>query len=609
MDLSEELSQIFITESNEIIELLDQEIVRLEAEPDNRELLDEVFRAFHTLKGNAGMVGMSRFEKLSHVTEEVLTEIRDGKRKISSDIVTFLLSSLDELKIMLQAIEQTGTDQVESEGTAHEVQAEVDTELSQETGKRKGKEEQASTPVTDEIVAQDGSGGLFPENVEPKHPEEAQPEPSNGADRESEDPEKSPDKTRDTAAAQEDKSKKSATGNKWGKAETSVRVDVSLLDDLMNHVGELLLSRNQIVQYSESVDDSHFSTTCQRFDVVTSDLQEMVMKARMQPIGNVFGRFPRVVRDITRKSGKKVNLKVEGQETEIDNSIIDAIRDPLTHIVRNSLDHGIEDEDTRKNLGKDPTGTLTLKAYHGGGQVVIEISDDGAGIDPEKLRQKVVEKGLMSAEQANSLSDSEAIDLVFLPGFSTAKQVTSISGRGVGMDVVKTNIANAGGRVEVSSILNEGTSLKIHLPLTMSIIDGLQVRIGNERYLIPLSIVRECVELDPEDSSRNQRRKLANVRGEIIPYIRLREFFRLHREDLIGHQLVITEVGDRRFGIVVDEVIGHYQTVIKGLGKVYQKVEGISGSTILEDGAVALILDAPKIVKMAEQEEEELING
>jgi len=262
------------------------------------------------------------------------------------------------------------------------------------------------------------------------------------------------------------------------------------------------------------------------------------MKARLMQVGNVFNRFPRVVRDVTRKNGKKVILKIEGEETELDKTVIDAISDPLTHIVRNAIDHGIETIEARKNAGKDPAGTLILKAYHEGGQVIVEISDDGVGIDPDNLRKKVVEKGLMTTEQVEALSDKEAIELVFLPGFSTAEKVTNISGRGVGMDVVMTNITNIGGRVEIFSKIQQGTTIKINLPLTMSIIDGLLIRIADERYVMPLSLVLECVELQ-RDEGENGRR-VANVRGDMIPYIRLRESFSIARESSALEQLVIT---------------------------------------------------------------------
>lgn len=599
MDQRVELLKIFLDESRENIDLLDQEIINLETDPENKELMDEIFRAFHTLKGNAGIVGMKKFEKFAHIAEEVLTDIRDGNRKIDSDIITFMLDSLDRLKVLHRTMVETGSDEAEvdeqpiPENLTEKKKSNSSKNKSQKTKKSSlGKQEAAR----DEIVADDGSWGIFLENL--KLTEVEQPEKSEIVADKAE--------LKKTGAKKKDATttvkKKAKPAGGWSNPESTIRVNVSLLDNLMNYVGELVLSRNQILEYAESLDDTSFDMTCQRFNMVTNDLQEIVMKARLMQVGNIFNRFPRVVRDVTRKNGKKVILKIEGEETELDKTVIDAISDPLTHIVRNAIDHGIETIEARKNAGKDPAGTLILKAYHEGGQVIVEISDDGAGIDPDFLRKKVVEKGLMTTEQVEALSDKEAIELVFLPGFSTAEKVTNISGRGVGMDVVMTNITNIGGRVEIFSKIQQGTTIKINLPLTMSIIDGLLIRIADERFVMPLSLVLECVELQ-HDEGENGRR-VANVRGDMVPYVRLWESFSIARESSALEQLVITQVGGLRVGFTVDEVIGHYQTVIKTLGKVYRDVEGISGSTILGDGTVALILDIPNLVQGTEIQEQ-----
>lgn len=601
MDQRVELLKIFLDESRENIDLLDQEIINLETDPENKELMDEIFRAFHTLKGNAGIVGMKKFEKFAHIAEEVLTDIRDGNRKIDSDIITFMLDSLDRLKVLHRTMVETGSDEAEvdeqpiPENLTEKKKSSSSKNKSQKTKKSSlGKKEAAR----DEIVADDGSWGIFLENLELTEVE--QPEKSEIVADKAE--LKKTAKKKDATTTVKKKAKPAGVAGGWSNPESTIRVNVSLLDNLMNYVGELVLSRNQILEYAESLDDTSFDMTCQRFNMVTNDLQEIVMKARLMQVGNVFNRFPRVVRDVTRKNGKKIILKIEGEETELDKTVIDAISDPLTHIVRNAIDHGIETIEARKNAGKDPAGTLILKAYHEGGQVIVEISDDGVGIDPDNLRKKVVEKGLMTTEQVEALSDKEAIELVFLPGFSTAEKVTNISGRGVGMDVVMTNITNIGGRVEIFSKIQQGTTIKINLPLTMSIIDGLLIRIADERYVMPLSLVLECVELQ-RDEGENGRR-VANVRGDMIPYIRLRESFSIARESTALEQLVITQVGGLRVGFTVDEVIGHYQTVIKTLGKVYRDVEGISGSTILGDGTVALILDISNLVQGTEIQEQ-----
>ncbi len=588
MGQREELIQIFLTESKEIVELLDQNIVVWEHEPDNTDLLNDIFRAFHTLKGNAGVVGMPRFEKIAHITEEILTQIRDGKRTINSEVITFLLDSLDQLKVLNAAIEETGSDQAKvkeiippgSEKTkAKKATSKAKTKSKAET-KSKVKAE-PSPEVGDEIKADDGSWGLFPENItetaesnEP--PQETEPEPAQ------------------TQAA-EDNAPTEATGSKT-KSDSTIRVDVSLLDNLMNTVGELVLSRNQIMQFVPQVENANFHAASQRLNLCTSELQESVMKTRMQPISNVFNRFPRVVRDVTQAINKKVTLKLVGAETELDKTIIEGIRDPLTHLVRNAIDHGIEDEPTRVSKGKDARGTLTLRAYHEGGQVNLEITDDGSGIDPNKIKNKAIEKGVLTAQQAEALSDRDTMNLIFKAGFSTAAKITNISGRGVGMDVVKTNIEKIGGSVEILSAINQGTTIKIKIPLTLAIIPALVVTTGEQRFAIPQINLLELVRLEGENIKNIERignAEIYRLRGKLLPIVRLNKVLELHKEQENEESLsiVVLAAGETQFGLIVDRIHDTEEIVVKPLNKHLKTISSFAGATVMGDGKAALILD------------------
>jgi two-component system chemotaxis sensor kinase CheA len=384
-------------------------------------------------------------------------------------------------------------------------------------------------------------------------------------------------------------------------ADSAIRVNLNLLDTLMNLAGELVLSRNQLLQSLNTADIKNAVSSSHRIDLITSELQEAIMLTRMQPIGNVFNKFPRVVRDLSKKLAKKVDLTIVGKDVELDKTIIEAINDPLTHLVRNSVDHGIESPEDRTRLGKNATGRIFLKAFHEAGQVNIEISDDGAGIDGDAIATAAVRKGLISESDVSVMSTKEKVGLIFTPGFSTARQVTDVSGRGVGMDVVKTNLDKLGGIIDIDSTVGMGTVIKIKLPLTLAIIDGLLVKIGEGNFVLPLSAVEECVELGREDVDRAQNRNMLNLRGEIVSYLSLRELFHVEGEPPPMEQVVIAEAKGDRVGFGGDHVVGQHQTVIKSLGKAYRDIRGISGATILGDGTVALILDVNQIVQSQEE--------
>ncbi|WP_022662685.1 chemotaxis protein CheA [Paucidesulfovibrio longus] len=377
-------------------------------------------------------------------------------------------------------------------------------------------------------------------------------------------------------------------------AVTSIRVAAEKLDSLVDLVGELVIVQAQITQLAQERDDSGFKRLAEDLERLSDELRDTALGVRMLPIGTSFSKFRRLVRDLSGELGKEIELATTGADTELDKTVIERLADPLVHLLRNSIDHGVELPDEREAAGKPRRATIRLSAEHSGGEVLIRILDDGKGIDPDVIRAKALERGLISPE--SDLSRADILNLIFEPGFSTAKQVTSVSGRGVGMDVVKRAIDSLRGRIEIASTKGEGTEITIRLPLTLAIIDGLQVRVGEEFYVVPLAVVEECVELRAEDEAGSDRRILY-LRGEIVPYIQLREWFEINAPRPEIEQVVIVGLEGRRVGIVVDKVIGEHQTVIKSLGKIYKDVDGISGATIKGDGSIALILDVPGLMK------------
>ncbi|MGB0468289.1 MAG: chemotaxis protein CheW [Pontibacterium sp.] len=375
----------------------------------------------------------------------------------------------------------------------------------------------------------------------------------------------------------------------------NVKVPAEKLDTLMNLVGELVIAQARLNQSADTLQDTELTSAAEEIERLTAELRDNTLGLRMLPIGTTFARFRRLVRDLSNDLGKEIELVTEGAETELDKTVIDRLGDPLVHLIRNCIDHGIEMPDVREAAGKPRKGTVHLSAVHSESHVNIEIRDDGAGLNAEAIFAKAVERGVM-AEDA-SPSEEELYNLVFDAGFSTNKTVSSISGRGVGMDVVKRSIASLRGKVRIDSESGQGSTVTIELPLTLAIIEGLLVRVGDERYVLPLSLVEECIELTASDAERRRGNRLIEVRGELVPYLRLREWFGQQTEQLPIEQIVITRMGDTRFGFTVDQVIGQHQTVIKGLGKLYEGIKGLSGATILGDGTVALILDTPKLIQ------------
>ncbi|MEO8024974.1 MAG: chemotaxis protein CheW [Bryobacteraceae bacterium] len=560
----EELEAIkdFLIESNENLARMDQELVEIEGRPGDQNLIASIFRTIHTIKGTCGFLGFGTLEAITHIAESILSQVRDGERELTPALVSLILESVDAVKEVLEVIERTG---VEGDNEYLDVRDKLRQFCEQSEG--------VPSVVTETTT----------ETVSPV-PEPIVPPNTNTVAR--------TDKPIDEAA-------------RPAVADSTIRVDVVLLDKLMNLVGELVLARNQVLQFTTQQDDAAFSATSQRLNLITSELQENVMKTRMQPIGVVWNKLPRIVRDLAASCRKQIQISMDGADTELDKTIIEAIKDPLTHIVRNSCDHGIEAPAARMRAGKSPAATLSLRAYHEGGHVNIEIADDGAGIDVEKVKARAVQRGLIRSEQAERMSEREAVRLVFLPGFSTADQVTSLSGRGVGMDVVKTNIEKIGGVVDLASRKGEGTTVKIKIPLTLAIIPGLVVTSGQERFVIPQVSLVELVRLEGE-AARKQIERVQGApvfrrRGNLLPLALLNEVLKVEASagDADAVNIVILQAEDRQFGLVVDGISDTQEIVVKPLGKQLKGLTCYAGATIMGDGKVALILDVPGVAQLS----------
>jgi len=633
----------FLVESYENLDRLDRDLVGLEKNPNDKDALAGVFRTIHTIKGTCGFLGFNKLEKVAHVGENLLTRLRDGQLTLNPEITTALLGMVDAVRQMLKEIESTGQD------------GDVDYPELRDTLTRlqtpSGKATAAPVPVAAAVtpspaappapVTREISSAPPATDRPPPEPaaalrlktEPSQRKPSRGriggllvergvvqaADivRALEEQERGDRrrlgeilvalglaKAEDVLAAQqilETKPKDAAA--------ESIRVGVNLLDKLMTLVGELVLARNQLLQIAGAIENPGLHAVSQRMDLIATELQEEVMKTRMQPIGNIWGQFPRTVRDVALGCHKEVAIEMEGKETELDKTIIEAIKDPLTHLVRNSVDHGIELPEVRVKAGKNATGRLILRAFHEGGEVNIEISDDGAGLNRERIRQKATERGLITAEQAGRMTDREIFNLIFLPGFSTAEKVTNVSGRGVGMDVVKTNVEKIGGVVDVQSSPGRGTTVRVKIPLTLAIIPALVVTCGGERYAIPQVSLLELVRLEAEQTRAAiemvHGAPVYRLRGRLLPLIYLARELNLvaaadaGKPDDDATNIVVLQADGRQFGLVVDRINDTEEIVVKPLRKQLKTVKTFAGSSIMGDGKVALILDVLGLAQRA----------
>ena len=604
----------FLIESNENLDRLDRELVKLESDPSSKELLASIFRTIHTIKGSCGFLGFARLEKLAHAGESLLSRLRDGKLKLSEDLTSALLVTVDAIRQMLAAIQASGQDGEEDYASLIARLARLQGEAEQPQQPSVSASAHAATvpdsaPTVPEAKLADPSkiGGLLLERgqVRPEDLALALEKQEAGRKRIGEILiEQGAAKPEDVMAAQQILESR----NPEASVET-IRVGVNLLDRLMNLVGELVLARNQLLQFSNSTQDAGFQAVSQRMNLIATELQEEVMKTRMQPIGNVWNKFPRTVRDLAISCGKDVRLDMEGQDTELDRTIIEAIKDPLTHLVRNCIDHGIESAEARKQAGKAVTGILKLRAFHEGGQVNIEISDDGAGLNGERIRQKAVERGMVTAQQVSRMSDRDVFNMIFLPGFSTAEKVTNVSGRGVGMDVVKTNVEKIGGTVDVQSTAGKGTTVRIKIPLTLAIIPALMITSGGERFAIPQVSLLELVRMESGESSKGiemvQGAPVYRLRGRLLPLVYLNRELQLAREstnpkDDRAANIVVVQADGQEFGLVVDEITDTEEIVVKPLGKQLKGITAYSGATIMGDGRVALILDILGLAQRAQ---------
>ncbi len=627
--MSDEIVTEFLVESYESLDQLDRDLLALEETPHDRSHISSIFRTVHTIKGTSGFLAFPVLEELTHAGESLLVPLRDGELTLTRDIANSLLAMVDAIRLILQEIEQTGEEGVET----------WDLLIEQLETLRNGEPLPAELPPPageNESPPLCESTAYEPERSEARACEPATSEHSDSrqlitgsAASGPERAERSDDRVRTTADADgnpgcghslqspESEGGPTATGEDQNRTspcgsvtENTVRIDVQLLDKLMNLVGELVLARNQILQYVESVEDAGLTAASQKVNLITTELQESVMKTRMQPIRRAWNKMPRVVRDLAHSCGKQVQLNMEGADTELDKTILEAIRDPLTHIVRNSIDHGIEPPDVRLAAGKPAEGTLDLRAFHEGGQINIEIADDGKGLDLEAIRTRALEHRLVTEEDVAAMSDRETMSLILLPGFSTAPMVTSVSGRGVGMDVVKTNVEKIGGTLDILSVPGQGTTLRIRIPLTLAIVPALVVTCGGDHYCIPQVSLLELVRLEGE-RLRNEIEVLHSVpvyrlRGQLLPLVYLDEKLglrppRTHQErhSEAAASIVVLQAEDTQFGLIVDEINDTQEIVVKPLGQHLNNVHTYAGSTIMGDGTVSLILNVVGIAQQA----------
>lgn len=661
LDADDEILQDFLVEASEILEKLNEQLVDLEQRPDDRELLNAVFRGFHTIKGGAGFLNLTPLVDVCHRAEDVFNLLRSGQKRVTPEVMDAILPVLDVLNAqfddlragvepspadasLLQALEALNhpDDQepetvpapasapavpplsvpvgnvvpaaeaaqaiVTGDITDEEFEALLDALDAPAAGESMAQPAPVSVPAADDEITEEEFEALLdqlhgkgkftgvPKNADaviPPAPPSPAPTPASAPAAAAKAPAPAP------KVAEDDRK----GGGEHAQQETTVRVDTKRLDDIMNLVGELVLVRNRLAtlaQSGEGQSREELTKTVANLDVVTGDLQAAVMKTRMQPIKKVFGRFPRVVRDLARSLKKEVNLVLEGEETDLDKNLVEALADPLVHLVRNAVDHGIEEPAKREQQGKSRVGTLRLSAQQEGDHILLLVEDDGAGMDPEILRRKAVEKGMMDAEAAARLDDKECFHLIFAAGFSTKAQASDVSGRGVGMDVVKTRIAQLNGTVDVDSFRGKGTRIIIKVPLTLAIMPTLMVKLRGQTFALPLPSVSEIFHLDLTRTNIVDGQRVVVVREKALPLFYLTRWLvkSAARDPLpqSGH-VVMVHVGNQQVGFVVDELIGQEEVVIKPLGALLHGTPGLAGATITGDGRIALIVDVPSLLK------------
>ena len=574
----DDLLREFVTETNESLDVVDVELVRFEQDPNNAKILDNIFRLVHTIKGTCGFLGLPRLEALAHAAETLMGKFRDGA-PASSEAVTLILATIDRIKIILESLE---SEQREPEGADDDLIASLEGMVDRiSVGGAKPESEHSVGTLVHQVLERplrEGEDTLDDlERAFRNTATEAEPAKS-----------PKPAATAVDAAVKEDETGKSAN--------QSIRVTVDTLEHLMTMVSELVLTRNQLLEIVRRHEESEFKTPLQRLSNVTAELQEGVMKTRMQPIGNAWQKLPRIVRDLSNELGKKIDLEMQGADTELDRQVLDLIKDPLTHMVRNSADHGLETAQERRAVGKPEHGLIRLSAYHEGGYIIIRIADDGRGLDSGRIKAKAIAQGLVSEADAEKLPENQIHKFIFAPGFSTAAKVTNVSGRGVGMDVVRNNIDQIGGTIDVKSVAGAGLSFTIKIPLTLAIVAALIVEAGGHRFAIPQLSVVELVRARSGSEHRIESIKNTRVlrlRDKLLPLISLRQLFGLDSDtgEINGGFIVVTQVGSQTFGIVVDGVFHTEEIVVKPMSSKLRHIPMFSGNTILGDGSVIMIID------------------
>jgi two-component system chemotaxis sensor kinase CheA len=664
MDDLQEIMEDFLVEAFELIEQMDQDLVELESNPDDLELLNGIFRVAHTVKGSSSFLNFDILTELTHHMEDVLNKARKDELKITSDIMDVILESVDMMKGLLESIKENRTDAdsgieikdicakfdaisngevIPVNNNSEDIEAEINevlTELNTAAPVQENNDPAPETPKIEETQNEEEEeldlANLSDEEVEKeierllaqkmeeklakkakKATTKQEPSPEPVAQPVVEEPKvvtpppvakpapvaktvkKEPTKTKSTA--------KKTTST----PEQTIRVEVNRLDHLMNLIGELVLGKNRLLKIYDDVEERYegekfleeLNQVVSSVSLVTTDLQIAVMKTRMLPVSKVFNKFPRLVRDLSRELNKDIELVLTGEETELDKSIVEEIGDPLVHMIRNSCDHGIETPEVRQANGKPAKGTVNLKAYNEGNQIVIEIKDDGAGMDPEFLKMKALEKEVITEREADNLSDKEAYGLIFKPGFSTAAKVTGVSGRGVGMDVVKTNIEKLNGIIDIDSELGRGSTFKLKIPLTLAIMQALLVNAQEEYFAIPLSSVLETVRISMDEVYTIEGKNVLRLRNEILSLVRLSDMFGVEQVLDNGEHAYVVIIGlaESKLGIIVDGLVGQEEIVIKSMGDYLQGIEGIAGATIRGDGGVTLITDVAAMMNLAKE--------
>jgi len=592
----DEIVQEFLVESHENLDQLDRDLIALEQDPNSRERLSSIFRTIHTIKGTSGFLAFAKLEKVTHVGESVLSRLRDGKLALTPEMTTALLEMVDAVRAILASIERTGLEGDVDHSALIEKLTTLQDGPAPDPSEQAPREVDDGRPLLGDLLIKTGKATA--EDVHFAIREQEIGDPRHIGEILVEQGVLEPGEVAEVLSVQGDVAPQRSI------YESTLRVDVALLDDLMNLVGELVLTRNQIVAKIAGLGDPTLLRASQRLNVIASELQSGVMASRMQPINMVWQKIPRIVRDICVNVAKTVQVEMEGHDTELDKTIIEAINAPLTHLVRNAVDHGIEAPEVRTAAGKPADGTVSLTARHESGSVTIEIRDDGAGVNLEKVREKALQKGLVTRDTLAAMSERDIIALIFLPGFSTAEKITNVSGRGVGMDVVRTNIEKIGGTIEVISVTGVGTTVRIKIPLTLAIIPALSVRSGGERYAVPQVNLLELVRLEPDELATVIQNvhdaPVFRLRDSLLPLIYLHDRLGVaaQRRDDGPTYIVVLQADDRQFGLVVDEVEDTQEIVVKALQKQIKGVGLFAGATILGDGRISLILD---VISMAAQ--------